>query len=388
MSEMPLFGKSIKNPVEVVKSLREAVNALEKVDKKAEKEQLPNTLMKALKAQEDVSKNLCLMRTFLYSTAGEMGNNDAQPDPQMSKLAQEVYSSHLLLLLVQNLSKIDFEGRKDVVYIFTQILRHRSGERYPTVEHIYLKPAILFLLLSGYERPDIALSCGQTFRECTRHESLAKIVLYSDDLYNLFKYVEASSADIAADAFASFKELLTRHKSTVAEFLEANYDRVFTHYRALLNSENFVTRRLALKLLGELLLDRHNFNVMTRYISNSENLKLTMNMLKDKSRNIRLEAFHVFKIFVANPHKPKPILDILLRNREKLVEFLSKFQLANEVDSNLAEQFNDEKAYVIKQIRELKSIPLPVSGAGGGGGGGLNQGPPLPPPNPAVDQNG
>lgn len=55
---------------------------------------------------------------------------------------------------------------------------------------------------------------------------ILQIVLYSDDLYNLFKYVEASSADIAADAFASFKELLTRHKSTVAEFLEANYDRV------------------------------------------------------------------------------------------------------------------------------------------------------------------
>lgn len=34
---MPLFGKSSKNPVEVVKSLKESVNALEKVDKKAEK---------------------------------------------------------------------------------------------------------------------------------------------------------------------------------------------------------------------------------------------------------------------------------------------------------------------------------------------------------------
>ncbi|OQR68240.1 protein Mo25-like [Tropilaelaps mercedesae] len=37
VNAMPLFGKSSKNPVEVVKSLREAVNALEKVDKKAEK---------------------------------------------------------------------------------------------------------------------------------------------------------------------------------------------------------------------------------------------------------------------------------------------------------------------------------------------------------------
>lgn len=46
-----------------------------------------------------------------------------------------------------------------------------------------------------------------------------------------------------------------------AEFLEANYDQVFTHYQRLLNSENYVTRRQSLKLLGELLLDRHNFTV-------------------------------------------------------------------------------------------------------------------------------
>ena len=36
--------------------------------------------------------------------------------------------------------------------------------------------------------------------------------------------------------------------------------------------------------------------VMTRYISNPDNLKLMMNMLKEKSRNIQFEAFHVFKV--------------------------------------------------------------------------------------------
>lgn len=46
-----------------------------------------------------------------------------------------------------------------------------------------------------------------------------------------------------------------------AEFLEQNYDRVFSQYEHLLNSENYVTRRQSLKLLGELLLDRHNFSV-------------------------------------------------------------------------------------------------------------------------------
>jgi calcium binding protein 39 len=181
---------------------------------------------------------------------------------------------------------------------------------------------------------------------------LSKILLHSENFYDFFKYVEVSTFDIASDAFATFKDLLTKHKMLAADFLEANFDRFFGHYQKLLDSENYVTRRQSLKLLGELLLDRHNFSVMTRYISNPDNLKLMMNMLKDKSRNIQFEGFHVFKVFVANPNKPKPILDILLRNQDKLVDFLSKFH----TDRSDDEQFNDEKAYLIKQIKELKPI--------------------------------
>lgn len=55
---------------------------------------------------------------------------------------------------------------------------------------------------------------------------------------------------------------------------------------------------------------------------------------------------------MANPNKPKPILDILLRNQEKLIDFLTKFH----TDRSEDEQFNDEKAYLIKQIKELKPI--------------------------------
>lgn len=48
-----------------------------------------------------------------------------------------------------------------------------------------------------------------------------------------------------------------------ADFLETNFDKVFGHYQKLLHSDNYVTRRQSLKLLGELLLDRHNFSVRT-----------------------------------------------------------------------------------------------------------------------------
>jgi len=190
-------------------------------------------------------------------------------------------------------------------------------------------------------------------RECSRHEPLAKTMLYSEEFYNFFTYVEVSNFDIASDAFSTFKELLTKHKILCAEFLETNYDRVFEqNYKRLLHSDNYVTRRQSLKLLGELLLDRHNFTVMTNYISSPDNLKLMMNMLKERSRNIQFEAFHVFKVFVANPNKPKPILDILIRNQERLVDFLTKFH----TDRSEDEQFNDEKAYLIKQIKDLKPM--------------------------------
>lgn len=64
---------------------------------------------------------------------------------------------------------------------------------------------------------------------------------------------------------------------------------------------------------------------MTRYISSADNLKLMMNLLRDRSRNIQFEAFHVFKVFVANPHKTRPIVDILVKNQEKLIHFLGNF---------------------------------------------------------------
>lgn len=334
---MSLFRKSPKSPQEVSKALKDALTALERSDSK-----------KAEKAQEDTSKSLAQIKTMLY------GTSDSEPqDIVLAQLAHEFYNTNMLLLLIHNLHRIDFEGKKDVAQIFNNILRRQIGIRSPTVEYICTKPEILFTLMKGYEHQDIALHCGTMLRECARYEALTRIILNSDDFYNFFKYVEVSTFDIASDAFSTFKELLTKHKMLCAEFLEQNYDRVFSQYENLLNSENYVTRRQSLKLLGELLLDRHNFSVMKRYISNPDNLKLMMIMLKEKSRNIQFEAFHVFKVFVANPDKPRPILEILLRNQDKLVEFLTRFH----TDRSEDEQFNDEKAYLIKQIKELKPLP-------------------------------
>jgi calcium binding protein 39 len=279
--------------------------------------------------------------TFLKTTL----SGDIHPDTELS------ISNHMnefLFPLISNLHKFDFEGKKDICHVICRIARIHANNKSPTVEYIVANPNIIDCLFAGYENPSSALSCGTIIRGLIEREEVARIVLNGDNFFKLYAFIENQSFDVATDSFNTLKDLLGKHKAITAEFLERNYDQVFTKYTNMLNSPNYVTKRQSLKLLGELLLDKVNFNVMTKYISFSKNLKLMMSLLIDDSRSIQFEAFHVFKIFVANPHKPEPILKILRRNKQLLHDFLTTFH-----NDNDDEQFTDEKSYLLKQIQLL-----------------------------------
>jgi calcium binding protein 39 len=327
---MNFFKSKQRTPPDLVRSLRENIAKLDVGPPESRR-----------KANEEVSKNLQQIKSILYG--------DGDPLPELiAQLAQETYNTDLLLHLVTSISRFDFEARKDVSQIFNNLLRRQIGSRLPTVEYLCGKSEVIFTTLKGYENEDVALNTGMILREMLRHESLAKILLYSEQFYSFPHYIEDTPFGISCDAFANFKETLTRHKPMVAEYLEKNYDRFFNTYTTLILSTNYVTKRQSLKLLGEILLDRTNFNVMTKYIANEANLKLVMNLLRDKSRNIQFEAFHVFKVFVANPKKPQQIETVLRRNKEKLNVFLKDFHNDKE-----DEQFSDEKQFLIAQIQKL-----------------------------------
>ncbi|KAJ3364448.1 hypothetical protein HDU91_002592 [Kappamyces sp. JEL0680] len=295
-----LFKPKTKSPAELVRSTKELIIKLR-----------DGGSGEAKKANEDISKNLVTMKNALY------GDGENEPNPEtVSQLATEITNSDLLVLL----------AKKDVALIFNNLLRRQIGTRFPTADYIAGKPELLIALIAG-------------------------------QFWKFFQYVELSTFDVASDAFATFKDCLTKHKSLVAGFLEARYDEFFEKYQGLLNSSNYVTKRQSLKLLGELLLDRSNYSIMTKFIASPDNLKTMMNLLREKSRNIQFEAFHVFKIFIANPSKTKPILDILYKNKDRLITFLGNFH--NDKAGNVRsltlddEQFNDEKLFLIKSIEEL-----------------------------------
>lgn len=135
--------------------------------------------------EEDVSRTLIHIKALLQGDevpAGMAGSGEGgEPQPEMvAQLAQEMYSHDTLNVLISQSWRLEFEARKDVVQIFSALLRRQIGSRLPTVEYITQKPKIIFLALRGYSHPDTALNTGMILREMIRHESIAKILLYSE----------------------------------------------------------------------------------------------------------------------------------------------------------------------------------------------------------------
>ena len=258
---MNFFKSKSKTPQESVKALKESIIA-GKFDES-------NKIINQLKSSED---------------------------EQLLQVLQEFISSDTLYTTLLHMQHYEFEAKKDLVYLFSVLLRKHANTLVDyLVDKETKKTELLGYWIGNYSNADIALNCGMLLRECIRYHGLATIILENKQLLEqFFQLVELPTFDISSDAFATFKELLTKHP--IDDYLEKNYDYFFEKYTVLLNSQNYVTKRQSLKLLGELLLDKQNYTIMMKYISNVDNLKLLMNLLRDKSKNIQYEAFHVFKV--------------------------------------------------------------------------------------------
>ncbi|KMZ74031.1 putative MO25-like protein [Zostera marina] len=332
-----LFKSKPRTPPELVRLTREH---LINVDL--------NTSISDAKREEklaELGKLIRDLKIILY------GNSESEPIPDAcAQLTQEFFKGNTLRLLIVCLPKLNLEARKDATQIVANLQRQQVQSRLIASEYLESNKDLMDILIGGYDNMDIALHYGSMLRECIRHQSIARYVLESQHMNKFFDYIQLPNFDIASDAFATFKELLTRHKSTVADFLTKNYDWFFAAYNTkLLESDNYITIRQASKLLGDILLDRSNSSIMLRYVSTLDNLMILMNLLRKSSKNIQIEAFHVFKLFVANENRPPEIENILIKNRSKLLRLFSDLKLDKD-----DEQFQTDKGQVIKVIEEME----------------------------------
>ncbi|KAF2445507.1 Mo25-domain-containing protein [Karstenula rhodostoma CBS 690.94] len=302
-------------------------------------------------------------------------NPKAEVNPaSVFELLSLIIQEDLLFTLANNIHKLPFESRKDAQVIFSTAFRYKpAGAPDPQVLHhvIQYRPEIIISLCRGYDRRESAMPCGGVLREALKYDSIAALLLYDEptsdgktrDLasvnpdvpssgegvfWKFFDWIDKGAFEVSADAFNTFRSL-------VAGYLQTNFDMFFSRYNTILiQSESYVTKRQSIKLLGEILLDRANYNVMTQYVDSGEHLKIIMKLLRDDRRMINYEGFHVFKVFVANPNKSVAVQRILIGNREKLLRFLPNFL----EDRTEDEQFNDEKSFLIRQIEQLPNAPM------------------------------
>ncbi|KAL6657090.1 hypothetical protein ACP70R_004870 [Stipagrostis hirtigluma subsp. patula] len=318
------------SPQELVRSIKESLIAL---DTKT-----------GVKALDDVEKNILTLRQTLS------GDGEIEPNQeQVLQIALEICKEGVLSLFVENLPSLGWEGRKDLVHCWCILLRQKVDESYCCVQYIENHFDLLDFLVVCYKNLEVALNCGNMLRECIKYPTLAKYILESSSFELFFQYVELPNFDIASDALNTFKDLLTKHEDAVSEFLSSHYEQFFGLYTRLLSSTNYVTRRQSVKFLSEFLLEAPNAQIMKRYILEVRYLNIMIGLLKDSSKNIRICAFHIFKVFVANPNKPRDIIQVLVDNHRELLKLLHNLPTSKGED----EQLDEERDLIIKEIEKL-----------------------------------
>ncbi|KAJ5095332.1 hypothetical protein NUU61_004688 [Penicillium alfredii] len=358
-------GRS-RSPAEIVRSSKELLSRIH---------ESPNTP----KVEEELAKQLSQMKVIVQGTQ----EVNTSPD-QVHALVQAAIHEDLLYDLSQSIHLLPFEARKDTQTIFSHILRFRptsyaNDKDPPVISYlVHHRPEIIVELCRGYSHGQSAMPCGVILREALKFDVITAIVLYDQSgpgepavrlselkpslvqkgdgvFWNFFDWVDKSNFEVSADAFTTFREILTRHKSLVTAYLATNFDLFFGRFNGtLVQSDSYVTKRQSIKLLGEILLDRANYNVMMAYVESGENLKLCMKLLRDDRKMVQYEGFHVFKVFVANPNKSVAVQRILINNRDRLLRFLPKF-LEDRTDDD---QFTDEKSFLVRQIELLPKEPV------------------------------
>ena len=72
------------------------------------------------------------------------------------------------------------------------------------------------------------------------------------------------------------------------------FESIVTVLHGLLQSESYVAKRQSIKILADIL-EKHD-ELRKVYIAASDNLKLHMNLMRDKSKSIQYESFMIFQV--------------------------------------------------------------------------------------------
>lgn len=253
-------------------------------------------------------------------------------------LGREVVQSLLNLdvpsKLVSFLPTLDFEARKSAVRILCLLLQMTARRDSPgdkrcglkVVNYIRQRRDLIEALLDGCADPEVFFHCAELVQSCARCGELARELFAARAVPRLLELAQNQNFDISSEAFGTLRQVLLAQKDVAAEYLQAEFQTFFSQYHEFLTQdEAYTLLRQALHLLSEILLDCSFSAIMSRYVAVDGFLQIHMNLLLHDSVPVQLNAFHVFKTFVANPNRPPRVEQILCKNRDRLVRLLTSF---------------------------------------------------------------
>lgn len=308
----------------------------------------------------------------------------------------------LMIRLLEHLVRLPFESRKHVAAIFNYLLvcglDGDDAASYTDIMDRFVEfvrdrlAEIMTIVMHAHDAvsrgapPDVGLHFGAIYRSIIRHPILYQQIVGTTEAVTQYvhpfldAYVHVPNFEISSDAMETLRAIFAANgdyrvvvvaddatnsnnsesanvtssvAQIAADFMLRDYEAIWDERfnpKLLSNDANYMTRRVALQILSTVLLTRSNYNVMIRYVTSRNNLITIMTLLRDTSPHITLDAFHVFKVFVANPNKPPEIVKILADNQVKLCRYLRTLHQEKE-ESDI--QFRDEKALIIATIDAL-----------------------------------
>ncbi|CAN3374075.1 hypothetical protein DIURU_000552 [Diutina rugosa] len=335
-----LFKRNPKTPGELVRAFNDSVAKLD--DKKGT-------------GPEECGRYLKQIKVIFY------GDDDTEVVPdQAQALGDELQHHDSLYLLATNLRKLEFDSRQDTAMVFAAMMRRGPATTFPKRAEIKVtgdymvnqRPEILQALINSCDDSDVGLLAGSILRECCKYEPVCGYVMSQPKFWQWFGVVLRYPVfEVANDIFSTIKFCLTTHKPMASAWLVANYDKFVHHINVMITGQNYVFKRSAMRFISTLVQERANQQFLTRYFDDPTNLKVVMMNLNDQSRNLGVDAFNLFKYFVAKPKKNQKVLDILIRNKHQFIALFDRFN-PPQSDPNFA----DEMTYVKREIAHLPDI--------------------------------
>ena len=261
------------------------------------------------------------------------------------QLVTEISHSTFLLDGLNQMVNFPVEQRKQFTIIFTGCLACQIGTEYPIEVWILRNQHVFNILLNFYEHPELAVHAGEMLRLCAHHAPLAKALLMPERLDRLFPFFSVPHFDVAADSFATFRELILKSPIGVKEFIPNNIPQIIQRLHATLDENNYAACRQSLKLIYEIIDEIECFK--RAYLGNEQNLIVMMKLMSSQYKNISIEAFNIFKLFVKCQDKTQSVKKILTANSDKLIAFINTL-----LDGN--EDLQPEKDYLIVQLGVLR----------------------------------